>query len=271
MQAYDVKTADGLTLNVRRWNDEENQHSRAIVIIHGIGEHQGRYAHVAKYFIKRGYEVYSYDQRGHGLSDGKRGHSHGVESNLDDLDAVLETVQCDQLFLYGHSFGGNVLVNYLLNRSNSKLNAAVLSGAWMWLKNKPSGFEFALAKAMNSIFPSFTQNNKIDVTALSSIDQVGVDYLNDPLVHPKISVGLFMDFYPAGLKAIENAVELKIPTLLIHGEDDRIVDPEGSREFAKNAGAISELRIYSDTRHELHNDTRAEEILEGVVEWLNEK
>ena len=68
-----------------------------------------------------------------------------------------------------------------------------------------------------------------------------------------------------------NAVELKIPTLLIHGEDDRIVDPEGSREFAKNAGAISELRIYSDTRHELHNDTRAEEILEGVVEWLNEK
>lgn len=271
MQAYDVKTADGLTLNVRRWNDEENQHSRAIVIIHGIGEHQGRYAHVAKYFIKSGYEVYSYDQRGHGLSDGKRGHSYGVQSNLDDLDAVLETVQCDQLFLYGHSFGGNVLVNYLLNRSNAKLNAAVLSGAWMWLKKKPSGFEFALAKAMNSIFPSFTKNNKIDVTALSSIDKVGVDYLNDPLVHPKISVGLFMDFYPAGLKAIENAVELKIPTLLIHGEDDRIVDPEGSREFAKNAGAISELRIYSDTRHELHNDTRAEEILEGVVEWLNEK
>lgn len=271
MQAYEVKTTDGLSLNVRRWNDEAEQHPKAIVIIHGIGEHQGRYAHVSKYFIKSGYEVYSYDQRGHGLSDGKRGHSPGVESNLDDLDAVLETVQCDHLFLYGHSFGGNVLVNYLLRRSNIRLKAAVLSGAWMWLKKKPSSIEFALAKVMNSIFPSFTQSNQLDVTALSSIEQVGTDYLNDPLVHPKISVGLFMDFYPAGINAIENAGQLKTPTLLIHGEDDSIVDPEGSIEFAKNAEDMTELRIYSNTRHELHNDTRAEEVLGGVVEWLKEK
>ncbi len=271
MQAYEVKTADGLSLNVRRWNSEDEEFSKAIVIIHGIGEHQGRYAHVAKYFIKSGYQVYSYDQRGHGVSDGKRGHSPGVKSNLDDLEAVLDSVKESQLYLYGHSFGGNVLVNYLLKRTNSKLKAAVLSGAWMWLKKKPSSIEFGLAKVMNSIFPSFTQNNKIDVTALSSIEQVGVDYQNDPLVHPKISVGLFMDFYPAGLEAIENAGELTTPTLLIHGEDDRIVDSKGSEEFAKRAVDVAEVRIYSETRHELHNDIRALEILEGVVEWLNEK
>jgi alpha-beta hydrolase superfamily lysophospholipase len=271
MQAYEVKTTDGLSLNVRRWNDEGEQHHRAIAIIHGIGEHQGRYAHVAKYFIKSGYEVYSYDQRGHGVSGGKRGHSPGVEASLNDLDAVLKSVKSEQLYLYGHSFGGNVLVNYLLRRANVRLKAAVLSGAWMWLKKKPSRIEFALAKVMDSIFPSFTQSNQLDVTALSSIEKVGVDYLRDPLVHPKISVGLFMDFYPAGITAIENARQLKTPTLLIHGEDDRIVDPEGSREFAKNAEELTELRIYSNTRHELHNDTRAEEVLEGVVEWLKEK
>ena len=271
MQAYEVKTTDGLSLNVRKWNDEGEQHPKAIVIIHGIGEHQGRYAHVAKYFIKSGYEVYSYDQRGHGVSGGKRGHSPGVDASLDDLDAVLKSVESDQFYLYGHSFGGNVLVNYLLRRDNVRLKAAVLSGAWMMLKKKPSSIEYALAKVMNSIFPSFTQNNQIDVTALSSINQVGEDYMSDPLVHPKISVGLFMDFYPAGLKAIENAGQLKTPTLLIHGEDDRIVDPEGSREFAKNAGELATMRIYSDTRHELHNDTRAEEVLEGVVDWLKER
>ena len=271
MQAYEVKTTDGLSLNVRKWNDEGEQNARTILLIHGISEHQGRYAHVAKFFIKSGYEVYSYDQRGHGVSGGKRGHSPGVEASLNDLEAVLDSVNGEQLYLYGHSFGGNVLVNYLLKRRNSRLKAAVLSGAWMWLKKKPSKFEFALAKMMNSLFPSFTQNTKIDVTALSSIEKVGVDYLNDTLVHPKISVGLFMDFYPAGLDAIENAGQLKTPTLLIHGQDDRIVDPKGSEEFSENAGDIATLRIYSDTRHELHNDTRAEEVLEGVVKWLSEK
>ena len=137
----------------------------------------------------------------------------------------------------------------------------------MRLKKKPSKIDIALASVMNLVYPSFTQNNKIDTTALSTFDKVGVDYLNDPLVHPKISVGLFKSFYASGLYAIKYADHLNIRTLLIHGQDDMIVDPNGSEEFCKNSDLAS-LKLYSNTRHELHNDKRAEEVLGFVSDWL---
>ena len=263
MQEYEVKTSDGLALKVKRWGDSEG---KALIIIHGIGEHGGRYPHVAKHFIQKGYDVFTYDQRGHGVSGGKLGHSPGMETNLDELQLVIDSIDHDELYLYGHSWGGNVLVNYLLRRECSSLKAAVLSAPWMWLKKQPSKIDVALATVMNRVYPSFTQNNKIDVSALSTIDKVGEDYLADPLVHPKISAGLFNSFYASGLFAIENAGSLKVPTLLIHGADDQIIDPDGSKEFARKSSA--ELKIYSDTRHELHNDVKSKEVLNDVSTWL---
>ena len=140
----------------------------------------------------------------------------------------------------------------------------------MKLKIQPSKIDLVLATVMNSVYPSFTQDNKIDVTTLSNIEEVGQKYLADPLVHSKISAGLFKSFYASGLFAIENANSLNTPTLLIHGADDEIVDPEGSKEFASRA-ENAELKIYSDTKHELHNDNKAEEVLEFVSSWLEVK
>ncbi len=267
MQAYEVKTKDGLALKVKKWNNVDGCGKGTLIIIHGIGEHQGRYSHVAKHFINLDYVVYTYDQRGHGKSEGKLGHSPGVSSNLDDLQRVIDSTEGQNLYLYGHSFGGNVLVNYLLRKDESRLVAAVLSAPWIWLKKQPSKIDVALASFMNFVYPSFTQNNKIDTTALSTIDQVGFDYLNDPLVHPKISAGLFKSYYTAGLYAIDNASQLNVKTLVIQGEDDMIIDPNGSKEFCKKSN-LAELKLYSNTRHELHNDKRAEEVLGYVSDWL---
>lgn len=267
MQAYEVKTKDGLALKVTKWNDIEGGGKGTLIIIHGIGEHQGRYSHVVKYFIDLDYVVYTYDQRGHGKSDGKLGHTPGVSFNLDDLQRIIDSSEGQKLYLYGHSFGGIVLVNYLLRKEDSRLVAAVLSAPWIWLKKQPSKIDVALASVMNLVYPSFTQNNKLDTTALSSIDQVGIEYLNDPLVHPKISAGLFKSFYASGINAIENAGNLSVKTLVIHGEDDMIIDPNGSKEFCKNSD-LATLKLYSNTRHELHNDKRAEEVLGYVSDWL---
>ena len=268
MQAFEVKTKDGLTLKVTKWNDVDEGGKGTLIIIHGIGEHQGRYSHVVKHFIDHDYVVYTYDQRGHGKSDGKLGHTPDISFNLDDLQRIIDSSEGKKLYLYGHSFGGSVLVNYLLRKEeDSRLVAAVLSAPWIWLKKQPSKIDVALASVMNLFYPSFTQNNKIDTTALSTIDQVGIEYLNDPLVHPKISAGLFKSFYASGLYAIEKAGNLSIRTLVIHGEDDMIVDPNGSKEFCKNS-ALASLKLYSNTRHELHNDKRAEEVLGYVSDWL---
>ena len=152
MQAYDVETDDGLSLKVQKWNDMQAP-TRSLIIIHGLGEHQDRYQHVAAHFIKDGFQVFSYDQRGHGKSEGKLGHSPGIASNIRDLEHVIESIPHENLFVYGHSFGGNVLANFLIRKDCASLRASVLTGAWLRLFKEPSSFEVAFATLMNNIYP----------------------------------------------------------------------------------------------------------------------
>jgi acylglycerol lipase len=269
MQAYDVKTADGLNLRVNKWNAIEGQAERTLLIIHGLGEHQGRYEHVAKHFVSEEMEVYSFDQRGHGHSDGKRGHSPGIEANLDDLEKVIESIPHANLFLFGHSFGGNVVANFLLRVNCATLRGAVLSSAWLTLYKEPSKLDVLLASFMNKLYPSFTQNNQLDPEDISSIDTEVKAYVEDVLNHDRISAGLFKSFYASGLWAIENAEHLDTPTLVFHGADDRIIGPNGSKEFAEKAGDIASFRLYENTKHEPHNDNVAEQVFRDVNEWIN--
>ena len=267
MQAYELKTSDGISLHAQKWNDAEDS-ERTLLIVHGLGEHQNRYAHVADHFVKDGFQVCSYDQRGHGKSDGPRGHSPSLSQTLDDLKLVIDSISHKNLYLYGHSFGGNVTANYLLRRGCYTLRAAVLSATWLKLYKEPSKFEVTMATIMNLIYPKFRQDNQLNPNDLSYIEKVRIDYVKDPLVHKHISVGLFKHFYASGLWAIENAGQLKVPTLLIHGADDHIIDPRGSSEFAEVAGELATLRIYENTKHELHNDNIAQEVLDDVSRWF---
>jgi acylglycerol lipase len=269
MQAYEVETDDGLSLQVQKWN-EVNNPARTLIIIHGLGEHQDRYKHVAEHFAEDGFQVYSYDQRGHGKSGGQLGHSPGIKSNLRDLELVIESIPHENLFLYGHSFGGNVLANFLIRKDCASLRASVLSGAWFKLYEEPSKFDVAMATIMNVIYPKFSQNNQINSNSLSNIESVCEDYDNDPLVHNKITAGLFKSFYASGIYALENASNLSTPTLVIHGADDLIITPNGSKEFAEKAGELATVRIYEKTKHELHNDNISSKMLSEISSWFAE-
>ena len=267
MQAYDVKTDDGLSLKVQKWN-EVKAPTRSLIIIHGLGEHQDRYQHVAEHFVADGFQVYSYDQRGHGKSEGKRGHSPGITSNIRDLELVIESIPHENLFIYGHSFGGNVLANFLIRKDCASLRASVLTGSWLRLFKEPSKFDVTLASIMNKIYPKFSQNNQLDPKTLSNIEKVAEDYVNDPLVHDQITAGLFKSFHASGLYAIENASNISTPTLVIHGADDIITHPKGSEQLAERIGELATLRIYEKTQHELHNDHVATDMLSEISEWL---
>ena len=153
MQAYELKTSDGISLLAQKWNDVEDS-ERSLLIVHGLGEHQNRYAHVAEHFVKDGFQVYSYDQRGHGKSDGPRGHTPSLSQNLDDLNLVINSISHKNLYLYGHSFGGNVTANYLLRRGCDTLRAAILSGAWLKLYKEPSIPNISVDTAENGPFES---------------------------------------------------------------------------------------------------------------------
>lgn len=269
MHSYKVQTKDQILLHVQQWNDNKKSKG-TICIVHGLGEHQGRYAHVAKFYIENGFQVYSYDQRGHGKSEGKRGHSPGLDYNLDDLERVVKTIPHHHLYLYGHSFGGNVLANFLIRKQPKYLRGAILSAAWMKLSKEPHPVELGLAKAMNIIFPNFTQNNKLDANDLSYDESVCKAYNGDPLNHNQISVRLFSDFYPAGKWAIDNAHKLPIKTLLIHGEDDAIICKSGTESFAQNSNGMALSKVFAKTKHEPHNDLSKEDVFAYTLNWLEE-
>jgi alpha-beta hydrolase superfamily lysophospholipase len=269
MHSYRVQTKDQLLLHVQQWNDNKKSKG-TICIIHGLGEHQGRYAHVAKFYIENGFQVYTYDQRGHGKSEGKRGHTPGIEYNLDDLERVIKTIPQHHLFLYGHSFGGNVLVNFLLRKQPNYLKGAILSAPWLKLAKEPSVIDFSLAKLMNNIFPSYTQNNKLDENDLSLDEQVCIEYAEDPLTHNQISVRLFSDFYPAGKWALNNAEKLPVKTLIIHGDDDSVICKSGTENFALSNTEKISYKIFNDTKHEPHNDLTKEDVFAYTLNWLEE-
>jgi len=274
MQPYEVKTADGISLHVQKWNQAEynssdsNDSNRTLLITHGLGEHQNRYTHVAAHFAADGFTVYSYDQRGHGKSGGPRGHSPSIDSNVEDMKRVIESIPHENLYLYCHSFGGNVLANFMLKVDCATLRGAVMSSAWLKLYEEPSFIDVALATVMSFIYPKFSQNSKIDASKLSNITQVCEDYVADPLNHELITAGLFKSFHASGLWALAHANELHTPVYVLHGADDQLISPYGSREFAAEAGDFATLKIYPSTRHEPHNDLVCDELLGDVSRWM---
>ena len=269
MHSYKVQTKDHITLHVQKWNDIKTSKG-TLFIIHGLGEHQWRYSHLAKFYIDNGFQVYSYDQRGHGESKGKRGHSPSLDYSLDDLERVLKTIPHYNLFLYGHSFGGSVLLNFLLKKQPKFLKGAIVSAAWMKLIKKPSVIELGLSKLMNGIYPGLTQNNKIDPNDFSYDPKVFTNYKEDLLNHNRISVRLFCEFYSAGKWALENASKLSVKIFMIHGEEDPIICKSGSQYFAQSNKDKVTLKIFSNTKHEPHNDLTKETVFADTLNWLEE-
>lgn len=242
-----------------------------VVIIHGLGDHSGRYGHVAQAFNETGVSVLAPDLPGHGLSEGRRGHFPSYEQVLDLIGQALtylgEAVSGQPLFLYGHSLGGNLVVNYALRRPQG-LRGAIASGPWLRLAIQPPRWRVALARTVGRLLPAITQPNGLDPHDLSHDPQVVQAYIEDPLVHDRISAGLFLAAYQAGLWALENASRLQVPLLLMHGTADRLTSPEASAAFCARVGPLCTLRLWEGLYHEVHNEPQKAEVLATLRNWL---
>jgi len=272
MKNFETKfERDGMTFFVRGWEPESSPKA-VIALVHGHGEHVGRYAHLGKALTESGYALVGYDVRGHGQSTGQRGHTPSYESLLDDIGAFLSMLGQKYpglpLFLYGHSMGGNQVVNYVLRR-RSALKGLIATGPWLRLAFEPPRIKVGLARFMNMLFPAFTQPSGLDTAGLSHDGNVIQQYKNDALNHDKVSARLFVNVYEAGLWALDHASELALPFLLMHGGADPITSPEGSRQFAAKAGDKVTLRIWDNLYHEIHNEPEQGEVFKVIIQWLD--
>lgn len=245
-----------------------------ICIVHGLGEHGARYEHVAQFFTDNNFAVITFDLRGHGKSEGKRGHADSFTVFHQQITQAINIIQNMYphipVFIYGHSLGGNITLNYALTQQ-PKIKGLIISAPWLRTTNPVPAAKLQLAKIMIKIWSSYTEKNGIDPNDISTDKNEVQKYINDPLVHDKISVKLFFEAHKSALNSLENAQLLNYPTLLMHGTADNLTSPNASKEFAEKNPTKVTFKLWQNLFHELHNEPARLEVLTYVLQWINKQ
>jgi alpha-beta hydrolase superfamily lysophospholipase len=171
------------------------------------------------------------------------------------------------VYLYGHSLGGGIVLDYILRR-NPTIKGAIITSPWLLLSFRPPKIKVIMASVMKFILPGLLQPSGLNIQHLSHDEAVVEKYRTDPLVHGKISVSLFHGAMSAAEYSLNHASELKVPVLFLHGSDDQITSPEGSRKFAGKT-KLAELKIWEGGYHELHNEPFNNEVFKYIIYWIN--
>ena len=261
---------DGVKFFAQAWQNP-GQSKAVMAIVHGLGEHSSRYSHMASFFNGHDYSVAAFDLRGHGRSDGMRGHTPSYDTLMDDIASFLAEVRNlipdIPVFLFGHSLGGNLALNYTLRRK-PELAGSIITGPWLRLSSEPGGLQVILARFMNRLWPAFTQANGLDTKALARDPEIVKAYEQDPLVHDRISARLYIETYQAGLWALEQAGRFPSPLLLMHGESDRMTSADASRAFTEKVKEGCTLKIWEGLFHEIHNEPEKEQVFQEILSWF---
>lgn len=242
-----------------------------VLLVHGLGEHAGRYAHVVQHLHHWGFAVRGYDQYGHGQSSGKRGDLPREDRLLTDLAAVVDATRGGMdpglpLILLGHSMGGLVAARFV-SLALRPVEALVLSSPALDAGLTP--LQQALAQVLGRVAPHLRLGNGIDPNGLSRDAATVQAYRDDPLVHDRISARLALFIARAGPAVLQAAPHWPVPTLLLYAGDDRAVNPAGSAAFARLAPPdVVTARAFAAHRHELFNDLEREAVFAALERWL---
>lgn len=248
-------------------------HRATIVLVHGLGEHSGRYEHVARRLNERGFSVHAIDHEGHGRSDGRRGHIDRFSRYLDGVEALLDAVSEEEggrpRFLLGHSMGGLIAALFVL-RHPSAFEGCVLSGPLVTSDAEPPAIVMLLNRLLAVIAPRLGIL-KLDASAVSRDPEVVAAYIADPLVHGgKVTTRLVNELFVAAAALLDNARGIELPLLLLHGEADRLTSPEGSKRLHALVGAEDKtIRLFPGLYHEIFNEPEKDAVLDEVLSWLD--
>ncbi|WP_345321596.1 lysophospholipase [Candidatus Villigracilis proximus] len=212
------------------------------------------------------------DLRGHGRSGGPRGHISSIEDFMQDIDVLLEQARVRYpglpIILYGHSLGGIQVLHYgLLRKPNIKGVIATSSGLHTAIEQQK--IKVMMAKVLGSLTPNTAIASGLDAKAISRDEKVVQAYLNDPLVHDKISLGFGREMIGVTTWTLAHAGEFSLPLLLLHGKADAIAFPSSSTEFAAPLKEKCTLVLWDDAYHELHNEPEKEEVFKTMKLWMN--
>jgi len=267
-----VESADGLSLYWRSWLPEKP--TAALLFVHGLAEHSGRYTYPVEYFAPQGYACYAFDYRGHGRSPGLKVHVNSFDEFLWDLDAAVALVVKEHpnlpLVGVGHSHGGLILLRYVTEK-DSKLRGVVVSSPLLGIhaSTRPPAIKKALAHVLSRLLPSVRLENNVDSTYISRDPDVVRAYATDPLVSRKVSVRWFTSFLDALSRVHRGAPSLRVPALVMASGDDHLVDVEATRRWV--AAAPPErvtFVVWEGFYHEMFNEPENERVFRKMKTWM---
>lgn len=261
---------NGRETTVKRW-PIENRRAK-LIVVHGLGEHIGRYDVISNELSKAGIEMVGFDQRGHGENPGKKGHVRSFKDFLDDLNFFVKSERCDvPLFMLGHSLGGLITARFVEEYPNAVKGVVLSSGAFS-SENVSEALKFVV-KLFSILLPTLTFNNGINPKDLSRNDDIVKEYTNDSLVHNKISARLAAEMFKNIDILFEKTNKFTLPVLLLAGEQDKVVPPKGVKKlFSKIPSKDKKIKIFEGAYHEVFCDPiLSHEFRKTIVDWIVER
>ena len=276
MKTFEAKFAgnDGTPFYVQGW-EPDVQPKAVIVLVHGLGEHTGRYIHVGKALTDAGYVLVGFDQRGHGKSGGARGHFPSLDVVTQDIRQFFQFVSQRYpnlpQFLYGHSLGGLLSLAFAV-QNKAALKGVVVTGSALRSALQAQKAKIAMANILGTLMPAMTIPSGLDATTISRDKAVVDKYVHDPLVHDKTSLGLGKSALTAIDICFARARDFAYPLLIMHGKADKLTYASGSEDFARLAGEKNKdvtLKIWDGLYHEIHNEPEQAEVFKVMIDWLD--
>lgn len=245
-----------------------------LAIVHGLGAHSDRYDNVIQHLIPKQYAVYGFDLRGHGRSPGQQGYINRWSEFREDLRVFLELIKTQQpqtpIFLLGHSLGSVIVLDYALRcpQEASRLQGVITLAPALG-KVGVSKTRLLIGKLLSRIWPRFTLNTGLDLSAGSRDEKILAAYAQDSLRHTRGSARLATEFFGTVDWVNAHAADWQLPLLILHGGADRVTLPEGGKIFCQQVSCSDKLRIeYPGAYHELQSDLNYQEVMTDLENWL---
>jgi alpha-beta hydrolase superfamily lysophospholipase len=246
-----------------------------LFLAHGLGEHSGRYRHVIRRLGGLGISVWAPDHRGHGRSEGRRGHVSAFEHYAEDLLALFDSAADKSPaelphFLLGHSLGGLIVLYFALQHPD-RIDAVVASSPALGVRSQVPPAKKILGRMMSAVWPTLSLSNELEVDKISHDAAVVSAYRNDPLVHDRVSARWYTEVLGTMQYVVGNAHRIAVPVLLQVAGDDHLVDAEASRRFFEALSTEDKrLIVYDGLYHEIYNEPepQAGAVMTDLTAWL---
>ena len=252
----------------------DNPPKAVLAIVHGVGEHIDRYKNLVDALVPAGFLLTGYDQRGHGRSEGQRGHINSWDEYRQDLRLFLalagQLAPGRPLFLWGHSLGSAIMLDYILHYPDG-LAGAISSGTPLEPQEAAPPHLVLLAKVLSRLWPNFSLKVKLEGSSLSRNPQVAQAYMDDPLVHWHRSARWGTESLKVVAWIKSRAAEVNLPVLFLHGECDALLNVAGAQRFFEQIRHPDKtIHIYPGSLHEPHNDLDYKQVIADLESWLDD-